>query len=150
MKKLSLPPLIKYLEAYSVFADNRIKEISKNEYRIISSDKRKEYLVKIKFELGKILVFSNDNGTILKNYIGYPIIAVLIYKNVLKLPKNIEVLKNIEWKKLNEKFKNYDKVINYLKEKIGNTIDEIIEFSKENEKILKSLNIVFEEANKFE
>ncbi|MFH7903322.1 MAG: hypothetical protein QXQ19_02555 [Candidatus Aenigmatarchaeota archaeon] len=138
---LSLPPIIKHLEAFSVFVDNRIKKIDEKNYEIFSSDFSKIYNVYFeKINEKEFLVYSNDNGTIIKKYIGYPIIAVLIDKNILELSKNFNLLKGIKWKELNEKFKNYQKVIEFLEEKIEkDKFKEIMDCALRNQEKLKKL-----------
>jgi len=140
MKLLSLPPLIKHFEAFGVIADKRFRKIDEENYEVISSDSTKVYKVYVrKISEKEFEVFSNDNGTILKNYVGYPILVVLIDGGILRLAKNYEVLKGIEWKKLNENFKNYQKVLEYIKNKIGReNFEEILNVAEENQKILKN------------
>lgn len=140
MKILSLPPLIKHFEAFGAIADKRFKKIDEENYEVISSDATKIYRVYVKkISENEFEVFSNDNGTILKNYVGYPILVALIDKGILRLAENYEVLKGIEWKKLNEKFKNYQKVLEYIKNKIGiENFEKILKDAEENQKILKN------------
>lgn len=139
MKVLSLPPLIKHFEAFGVFADKRIEKIDDYNYRINSSDKTRVYRVYIKnIGVNEFEVFSNDNGTILKGYVGYPILACLIDKKILFLPENYVKLTNIAWKELNEKFKSYKKVLDFLESFLGKqTFSEIMNVAVKNSEILE-------------
>ncbi|MEM5882121.1 MAG: hypothetical protein QXS69_01495 [Candidatus Aenigmatarchaeota archaeon] len=141
MKRLSLPPLIKHFEAFSAFADNRIKRIDEKNYEIESSDASKIYRIYVESINDKeFLVYSNDNGTILRGYIGYPILAVLIEKKILEMPKNYLVLKGIKWKELNEKYKNYQKVLEIVKSRIGDkSFEEILKVALSNQEKLSKL-----------
>lgn len=109
MKK---PPIAKVYEALSAIADNRIK-MESDHALVTSSNYSKTYTVKFSANFYS----SNDNATYWQHYPGYPIIAVLIQQNRLKVSveeqKLLVEFKNIDWKKLNTKFKNdYDKAIN--------------------------------------
>ncbi|MCD6485211.1 MAG: hypothetical protein J7L47_08905 [Candidatus Odinarchaeota archaeon] len=127
-----VPPKIKVLEALGSIADGRIKFISDNEARVISSSGDKEYTVK--FDISTKRISSTDNGSVYKGYLGYPSIAVLMLKDVLPFSEKIaNVLKGIEWKKLNEKYKAYWKtefVVKKIAEKKGVTTEEIDAFTK--------------------
>ncbi len=122
--KLRTPPRIKVLEALGAIADNRIKKIN-DHYEVTSSEGDRTYNVKVN---GKN-AYSNDNGTVYRNYVGYPIIAVLMLEGKLKYDKNIsQSLKGIDWKKLNETYKNYAKVeeiVYKIAEERGVNKDEI-------------------------
>ena len=76
-----VPPKIKVLEALGSIADDRIKFVSENEARVISSSGDKEYTVK--FDISTKRINSTDNGSVYKGYLGYPSIAVLMLKKVL-------------------------------------------------------------------
>ena len=117
MMYLKLPPKIKVLEAISAIADNRIKILNDYEAIVESSDRSRVYRVYV--NLSSREVDSTDNGTRLRNYVGYPIIAFLMIKGVLPLDKELlEYFKGIPWKKLNEEFKSYEKVLNYIKSEV--------------------------------
>ncbi|MGC8566991.1 MAG: hypothetical protein ACP5I6_01665 [Caldisphaera sp.] len=113
LQELRDPPKIKILEAAGSIADNRIK-IDKTENnlivaKVISSEGDRKYNVIIKNEGNNhFKVYSDDNGTKLRGYVGYPIIAVLMLANILPRDKNVEEsLKGVEWRKLNETYKKY-------------------------------------------
>ncbi len=109
---LRRPPRIKVLEALSAIADGRVK-VNGNKAIVTSSDGSRQYQVCV--DLAKGIANSTDNGTKYRNYIGYPIIALLMLKGVLKFdPKLAEALKGIPWRELNEKYKKYSKVMEII------------------------------------
>ncbi len=106
MKILALPPRIKVLEALGAIADGRIRVINDRMCKVRSSMGDKEYTVYLDIERG--LVYSNDNGTMHRNYIGYPIIAFMMVKRIIPLDEKLaKALSGIEWKVLNERYKKY-------------------------------------------
>ncbi len=103
---LRLPPRIKVLEALGAIADGRIKIIDERRAQVISSEGDRTYNVYI--DIAKSQVYSDDNGTKYRGYIGYPIIAVLMLKGIIPFYKDVaEALKGIPWRELNEKYKKY-------------------------------------------
>jgi hypothetical protein len=136
-----MPPRIKILEALGTIADKRI-EVKGDRAKVISSMHEKTYAVTFD---GKNKIISNDDGSYFKGYLGYPSIAFLMLKKILPYDEKIAgALKDIKWKELNEKFKDYYKVEQIIKIKVSrlkvkqNQIDEFI--SKVMEKI-KELNL---------
>uniref|UniRef100_A0A7J2TB24 Uncharacterized protein n=1 Tax=Ignisphaera aggregans TaxID=334771 RepID=A0A7J2TB24_9CREN len=112
--KLRSPPRIKVLEALGCIADGRIKILGDNFARVISSDGSREYRVYV--DLQKGIVYSDDNGTKFRGYVGYPIIALLMIKGVLPYDETLaRALAGIPWKKLNEEYKSYATVENIVK-----------------------------------
>lgn len=95
---IKLPPIEKIPEAYTAIADARIS--LKDDYAIVkSSDFKKEYLIKWKDNI----YYSNDNSTYWQNYLGYPVLAILMLQGRLTLNREIaEYFKNINWNKLNK------------------------------------------------
>ncbi|MEM0490664.1 MAG: hypothetical protein QXG46_00290 [Ignisphaera sp.] len=127
---LKLPPRIKILEALGCIGDNRINLINDKKAIVISSDGSKKYNVYVDIDKG--IAYSDDNGTKLRRYIGYPILALLMIKGLIPYDKNLaNALSGIQWKKLNEYYKNY-----YVVEKI--VLD-----------VLKSKGISEESVNRF-
>ncbi len=113
MPVLSKPPRIKVLEALGSIADGRVEIVEDNgklvKARVKSSSGERSYNVIIDLESKR--VYSSDNGTIHRGYVGYPIIAVLMLKGVLPFEeKYAEALKGIPWKTLNETYKKYSVV----------------------------------------
>ena len=110
---LRTPPKVKVLEALGAIGDNRIKVISDTKAEVTSSEGDKVY--KVYFYSDKMAVNSTDNGTKFRKYIGYPIIAFLMVKGVLSSnDEYANELKGIDWKKINDKFKDYSKTIEYV------------------------------------
>lgn len=116
-RKLRLPPRIKVLEAAGSIADGRVRVIedkgSSVKAIVESSMGDRSYEVTIRIvKPGVFIARSNDNGTMLRGYIGYPILSIMMIKGIL--PRDLEVegaLKGIPWRVLNERFKSYDKVV---------------------------------------
>lgn len=119
---LKLPPRIKVLEALGSLADGRMEVINDKEARVVSSDGSRTYMVYV--DVGRREVDSTDNGTVYRGYVGYPIIAVLMHKGLLPRDPELEgKLKGLPWKKLNEEYKNYAKVMEVIFRERG--IDEM-------------------------
>lgn len=72
-----LPPISKVYEALSAVADGRVS-LEETEAYVTSSDYSKIYTVRF----DETTYSSNDRATSWQHYAGYPIIAVLISKNV--------------------------------------------------------------------
>jgi len=146
-KLLRMPPRIKVLEALGSIADNRIHKIDDKHYEVISSDGTRKYRVYVDLETRR--VYSDDNGTKLRGYVGYPIIAILMLNG--KLPYNEKLanaLKGIPWKKLNETYKKYAIVENIVKEKArrkGVSSDEIDAFIRDVLAKLRGMQLYYEE-----
>jgi hypothetical protein len=134
LKLLSKPPRIKVLEAIGAVGDGRIRMVGANKALVTSSTGEKEYtVVAVKEGADTFRVFSNDNGTVFKSYIGYPIISLLILMGELPLDNTIaKALSGIPWKELNEKYQKYAVVENIVvsrAERLGvprTTIDEYV------------------------
>jgi len=127
---LRRPPRIKVLEAAGAIADGRVVFTGDGCARVTSSMGDRVYTVCVDVERG--LAYSDDNGTVYRGYVGYPIIAVLMLKGVLPFDKRIaEALKGIEWKRLNERYKRYavvERIVKGIAEKRGVGREEIDEF----------------------
>ncbi len=114
---LKLPPRIKVLEALSAVVAGRVKVIDDKLCKVTSSDGSRVYTVYV--DLSKGEVYSDDNGTRYRNYIGYPIIAFLMVKGVLPIDNELgKALADIPWRKLNEMYKKYETVLNIIYEKL--------------------------------
>jgi hypothetical protein len=115
--KLRNPPRIKVLEALGCIADRRIIILDDNRAKVVSSDGSREYHVYV--DLQRSAVYSDDNGTKLRGYVGYPIIAFLMIKGVLPYDEILaKALTGIPWKKLNEEYKSYSVVETMVKNTI--------------------------------
>lgn len=111
---LKLPPRVKVLEALGCVADGRVRIVSDGEAEITSSIGDRVYNVRLDLNARK--AFSNDNGTLYRNYVGYPIISFLMVKGVLPYDERVaNALRGVNWRKINEEFKNYSLVETYIK-----------------------------------
>lgn len=135
---LRMPPRIKVLEAAGSVADGRVSRQGEA-YRVVSSSGEvRVYTVKI----NDSKVESDDNGTVYRGYVGYPIIAALMVEGRLHYDARIgEALKGIPWKKLNEQYKKYAAVEEVAKQKAA-------EFGVTSEEIDKYVDKVLAELRK--
>lgn len=142
-----MPPRIKVLEALGAIADNRIKKIDDKVYEVTSSDGTRKYRVIVDFDNRK--VYSNDNGTKLRGYVGYPIIAVLMLNGILPFNEKLsKALKGIPWKRLNETYKRYaivEKIVKGLAQKNGVKPYEMDLFVEDVLRKLRNLYLYYEE-----
>ena len=152
-KYLRQPPRIKILEALGALADGRVKHLNDKKAIVVSSDGTRKYTVIVDYETRR--VYSDDNGTKLRGYVGYPIIALLMEKGVLPFNERFaQALKGIPWKKLNETYKKYAIVEEIVKKKAmekGVMPSELDQFVEKAMKILRSLKLVYDEklVNKY-
>ncbi|MEL9909475.1 MAG: hypothetical protein QXP97_02530 [Desulfurococcus sp.] len=143
MKLLARPPRIKVLEAAGCIGDNRVKIVDSSRAVVSSSTGERKYrVILLEEEQGVFRAYSDDNGTVYKGYVGYPIIAFMILRGYLPIDNVIvKAFTGIPWKELNEKYKKYSIVENIVisrAEKTGisrNIIDDYINV------ILKKLGI---------
>lgn len=107
------PPIIKIYEALGSVADNRV-ELSDNSAKVYSSTRNKYY--DVSFDPAKKAIMANDNGSFWKGYLGYPSIAFLMKSGIVSYDSKIgNLLKNIAWKNINQKFKNdFDKTLEFI------------------------------------
>lgn len=124
MKLLAKPPRIKVLEAVGALGDNRLRDLDDSSCIVKSSMGDREYrVVLIHSGDNTYRVYSNDNGTLYRGYVGYPILALMMKKDIL--PVDGEVMKamtGVPWKELNEKYQRYAIVENIVisrAEKLG-------------------------------
>lgn len=149
LRPLRLPPKIKVLEALSAIADNRVIEISDKKAIVKSSDGSRSYEVFV--DSKTMQVYSSDNGTIYRGYVGYPIIAFMMKRGML--PYNPEVaskLKGINWKKLNEQYKKYALVEEIVKKAFsqkGGDLKELEALVNRVMQALKRYNLVLKEKH---
>lgn len=106
-------PITKMYEALGVIGDKRI-EVSGNEAKVYSSSRGKYY--DIKYDPEKNAITTNDNASYWVGYMGYPAVAFLLAKGIVKYKKESAVaLSGIHWKDLNTKFKNdFEKAVEYI------------------------------------
>jgi len=109
-----LPPHIsKIYEALSAIADKRIEFVSENEAHCTSTSRGKFYT--INYEPSSNSVMSSDNTAFFTDLLSYPIIALLMMKNIIKYDHSLlDPLRNIPWKDINQRFHDdYDKGLDY-------------------------------------
>lgn len=141
--KWKRPPIIKIYEALGAVADGRV-EISRNTAKVHSSSKNKFYNVSYNPDTQSIM--TNDNGSYWKGYLGYPSIAFLMKTGAISYDEKIgNLLKNIAWKDINQKFKNnFDKTLEYiLSSKSEKEKMEITELANKIESEIKALDLNF-------
>ncbi|MEM0123704.1 MAG: hypothetical protein QXI38_04275 [Conexivisphaerales archaeon] len=108
---LSIPPRIKVLEAVSAIAHARVKRTN-GAFKVSASVGNREYTV----ILNDTWAYSDDNGTLHRGYVGYPIIAAMIMEGTVpSFPELGEALKDIRWAELNARMASYKKVESYAK-----------------------------------
>jgi len=146
MRFWRIPPRVKILEALGSIADKRISILSEKvvngktviKAMCISSEKNRVYNIIYIPEDNSI--FSDDNGSKFKGYLGYPSIALLMLKKVLSFSPEISLfLKNVPWKKMNEKFKNYYKTESEVKRMLAKKGISEKKVDKFIEKIIKEI-----------
>jgi len=126
MNEWGIPPIEKIYEAFSAVASERVKIIGEKAM-VHSSDYKKEYTI----EWHDNEYSSNDNASYYQGYLGYPVIAVLMLQNIIKYkPEIATYFKQINWKKLNTKYKNkYAEVVEIILNDLvseGVNIEEIV------------------------
>ena len=101
-------------EARTAVADSRIELDGITKASCYSSSKGKYYEVEYDPETNSIM--SNDNTAYYTDSVSYPMIALLMLKGTISYnEKLLEMLKDIYWKDINQRFKNdYDKAIEYV------------------------------------
>jgi hypothetical protein len=107
-----MPPIVKVYEAIGALGDRRVQIEDETRATVRSSESTKVYDVEVSDDGRE--VSSNDSASYWQGYLGYPGIAVLIERGILKRPPAgvIKALAGIPWKKINRKFRNdYAKTI---------------------------------------
>jgi hypothetical protein len=154
LRLLRMPPRIKVLEAAGALGDGRVLIRSRDERGVLagnvkSSDGSRVYSVFIKNINNKIIVYSDDNGTKLRGYIGYPIIAVMMLSGILPRDEYAEKsLAGIPWRQFNEKYKKYSLVEEVIKTKLkpGVDWDRIEEFRRRILERLRSMRVYYSQG----
>jgi hypothetical protein len=108
---LRLPPRIKVLEALGAVVDGRVRLVGEGRCEVVSSEGDRVYNVVV--EGG--FVYSNDNGTLYRGYVGYPILACLMAEGKLPIDAELgEKLRGVPWRRLNEQYKRYEEVLRHI------------------------------------
>jgi hypothetical protein len=135
------PPIIKIYETLGSVADGRV-EVSGNTAKVYSSSRNKYY--DVIYDPDKNAIMTNDNGSFWKGYLGYPAIAFLMKIGVLPYEKDVgELLANIPWKDINQKFKNdFDKTIEFiLSSKTETERTKLMVFTQKVDQEIEKLNL---------
>lgn len=132
---MRLPPRIKVLEALGSLVDGRVRLLAPGRCEVVSSEGDRTYRVEIEGNRA----YSDDNGTLYRGYIGYPIMACLMAQGRLPVDRELgERLKGIPWRRLNEMYGKYEAVMRHIyaerginREKAERYIDAVLkELSK--------------------
>ena len=103
--KWKIPPKIKIHEALGSVADGRVEVVNDTEAKVFSSSGNKFYGVK--YDPKTNAITCNDNGSYWVGYLGYPAIAFLMLKGVIKYDEFVaQAFAGFKWKDINQKFKN--------------------------------------------
>ncbi len=144
---LRKPPRIKVLEAIGSLGDGRVKVISEECAEVTSSRGDKTYKVVV---LPDNRVYSSDNGTRLRGYIGYPIIAFLMKKGVIPIDREVmKAMTGVPWKDLNEKYKRYaivEDIVLRRAERMGVAREIIYDYINIVMKKLSLMKLVYDES----
>ncbi len=119
------PSRTKIYEALGAVADGRVI-LNGNEAKVYSSSKNKYY--NVTFDPSSSRIMCNDNSSYWKGELGYPSIAYLMLIGKLSIDiKVAEILKDIPWKDINQKFKNnFDEALEYILKKKSVSEREIL------------------------
>ncbi len=121
-------PALKILEALGAVADDRVREVNEAEAAVDSSDGSKTYTVT--WDAESRVVSSNDNASFWQGYLGYPGVAFLMRAGLLPFDEQLAAgLKGVEWKTLNKKLRDHQKVIRHLEEHAGLDADRAGRFA---------------------
>ena len=150
LRLLRKPPRIKILEAIGSIGDERIKVLDDKKAQVVSSRGDKVYKVVLIEKEGNVFhTYSNDNGTIYRGYIGYPIIAFMMVKGIIPIDKEVmKAMSGVPWKDLNERYKKYSIVENIVlsrAERMGVSRDIIMDYINIVMKKLGLLKVFFDE-----
>ncbi|GAB6947335.1 hypothetical protein JCM16161A_14650 [Vulcanisaeta sp. JCM 16161] len=135
-----MPPRIKVLEALGALADGRVEVINDKEAVVRSSDGTRVY--KVYVDVSRREVDSTDNGTVHRGYVGYPIISFLMVKRLLPINEELmNSLKGIPWRKLNEEYKSYAKVMDVIIKDRGLSEGEVNKYIDQVLSMLRRMNL---------
>ncbi|MCC6054394.1 MAG: hypothetical protein LM589_03680 [Thermosphaera sp.] len=151
MRLLTRPPRIKVLEGIGAIGDGRITTLTNDKATVKSSMGDREYKVVLIREGDAVFrAYSNDNGTIYRGYVGYPIISFMMIKDILPLDREVmKAMTGVPWKELNEKYQKYAVVENLVltrAEKMGVSRVVIDDYVNLVLKKLSLLKIYFDES----
>ncbi len=104
MTPWKLPPRAKVFEAFTAVADGRVRLAGPGSATVTSSRGDKTYDVGWSDD-GRV-VTSNDNASYWQGYLGYPVLAVLLVRGVLRADATaVDAMAGVPWHDLNTRFK---------------------------------------------
>lgn len=113
---MKLPPPEKIYEAWSALASGRFASDAnpvspEGDATIISSGGQKEYRVHWQDNI----FFANDPASWWQGYAGYPVLAALMFRNMLPYDPDIaNLFASVQWEKINKKAaRNYALALEY-------------------------------------
>ena len=107
-----MPPLAKVYEAIGAIGDGRVRIADAQRAFVASSEGTKTYEVELSGDGREIS--SNDNASFWQGYLGYPAIAVIIARGLIRRPDEavVRALSGVAWKELNTRYRNdYDRTL---------------------------------------
>ena len=113
---LRAPPRVKVLEAAGALGGGRVRvvETSGDVYRalVASSGRPLTYRVAVSGGPVVVRVYSDDNGTVHRRYVGYPIISVMMVMGILPRDGEVEkALAGVNWYEVNRRLGKYSLVM---------------------------------------
>jgi hypothetical protein len=106
-----MPPLAKVYEALGAIGDGRVRIEDARHAFVTSSDGSRTYEVETDDDGRDIS--SNDNASFWQGYLGYPAIAVMIARGLIRSDETaVSALAGVPWKELNTRYRNdYDRTL---------------------------------------
>jgi len=106
-----MPPIAKVYEALGAIGDGRVHIEDARRASVTSSEGTKTYEVDLT-ENGRE-ISSNDNASFWQGYLGYPAIAVMIARGLIRVDQAaVRALTGVPWKELNTRHRNnYDRTL---------------------------------------
>jgi len=137
-----MPPLIKIYEAMGAVGDGRVRIVDDTHALVTSSDRGRTYSVYTD-DSGRAIA-SDDNASRWQGYVGYPPIAVLIQRGVLKVPANVcDALAEIPWKEINRRNRNdYSKTLAEVARAVEQTGHDADSVAAEAQAVLEALGVL--------
>jgi hypothetical protein len=113
MASWKLPPRAKVFEAFTAVADRRVRLSGPGSATVTSSSGDRIYHVEWSDDH---TVAANDNASYWQGYLGYPIIAVLLARGVLRTDDEaVAALAGVPWHELNTRYRrDYDGAVAHV------------------------------------
>ena len=114
MAPWKLPPRAKVFEAFSAVADGRVRLTGPGSATVTSSGGDRTY--DVGWSDDDRTVTANDNASYWQGYLGYPIVAVLLARRVLRAGDDVvAALAGVPWHALNKQYKrDYDAAVAHV------------------------------------